>query len=76
MNQKAEAIRIRYLYRSLILRRKINVPFEAALKIIGPDCAYHLYSGLDNTKKPVNFADATLNVKTYEKKAKKTGHPL
>ena len=44
MNRKAEEIRIRYLYRDLILKRKIKLPFKAAVKIIGPDCAYHLYA--------------------------------
>lgn len=44
MNKKAEEIRIRYLYRDLLLRKKIRLPLEGAMKIIGPDCAYHLYS--------------------------------
>jgi hypothetical protein len=39
-----ESVRIRYKYRNLILRKKINMPLQAAKKIIGPDCAYHLYS--------------------------------
>jgi hypothetical protein len=44
MKRKAEEIRIRYLYRNLILRDKLRLPFKTALKTIGPDCAYHLYS--------------------------------
>jgi hypothetical protein len=44
MTNKAEEIRIRYLYRDLVLRKKIRLPLEGALKIVGPDCAYHLYS--------------------------------
>jgi hypothetical protein len=47
MNGKAEEIRIRYLYRDLVLRKKIRLPFEGAVKIVGPDCAYHLYSVSD-----------------------------
>jgi hypothetical protein len=43
-NSKAEEIRLRYLYRDLILRGNTRLPFDAARKIIGPDCAYHLYS--------------------------------
>lgn len=47
MNRKAEEARIRYLYRDLVLRGKIKLPFRAAVKLIGPDCAYHLYSIMD-----------------------------
>jgi hypothetical protein len=43
-NKKAEEMRLRYLYRNLILRKRLRLPLKAALKIIGPDCAYHLYS--------------------------------
>jgi hypothetical protein len=43
MNPEAEKIRIRYKYRRMILRGEIKVPHEAAKKLIGPDCAYHLY---------------------------------
>ena len=50
MNEKAEEIRIRYLYRDLVLRKQVRLPLEAAVKIIGPDCAYHLYSDLSYTK--------------------------
>jgi len=48
MNRKAESIRIRYLYRTLILRQRIRLPLEASLKIVGPDCAYHLYPLADS----------------------------
>ncbi|TNF52033.1 MAG: hypothetical protein JSV71_06030 [Nitrospiraceae bacterium] len=44
MNRKAEEIRIRYLYRNMALRGKISLPLEVSRKLIGPDCAYHLYS--------------------------------
>ncbi|UCG39113.1 MAG: hypothetical protein JSV00_02450 [bacterium] len=43
MKAKAETIRIRYLYRSLVLSGRIRVPLRSARKLIGPDCAYHLY---------------------------------
>ncbi len=36
-------IRLRYLYRDLILRGKAQVSFESARNLIGPDCAFHLY---------------------------------
>ena len=44
MKEKAEEIRVRYLYRNLILKEKIKLPYKAAVKLVGPDCAYHLYS--------------------------------
>jgi hypothetical protein len=47
MNKKSEEIRIRYLYRSLILKGKLRLPLESAKKLIGPDCAYHLYGRAD-----------------------------
>jgi hypothetical protein len=51
MIDTAEELRLRYLYRKLILDGKIALSFESAKKIIGPDCAYHLYSVLDSKKK-------------------------
>jgi len=53
MIDTSEELRLRYLYRRLILNGKITLSFESAKKIIGPDCAYHLYSvqGLKKTKK-------------------------
>jgi len=38
-----EEIRLRYLYRRLILRGQAVVPLEAAKRLVGPDCAFHLY---------------------------------
>jgi hypothetical protein len=40
----SEELRLRYLYRRLILDGKIALSFESAKRMIGPDCAYHLYS--------------------------------
>jgi len=39
-----EEIRIRQRYRTLILQGKLKVSLEAARRMVGPDCAYHLYS--------------------------------
>jgi len=44
-NPKAEIIRLKELYRSLILSGKVKIPHESLKKLIGPDCAYHLYKG-------------------------------
>jgi len=43
MNRNGEEIRVRYLYRNLILKGKVHLSFEAARGLVGPDCAYHLY---------------------------------
>ncbi|MBN2482823.1 MAG: hypothetical protein JXD21_01315 [Candidatus Omnitrophica bacterium] len=45
----SEIIRKRYTYRRLILQGKILLPYKAASCLIGPDCAYHLYSLIDTT---------------------------
>jgi len=43
MKPAAEQIRIRYLYRRMILNGEISVSLSTAKKMVGPDCAYHLY---------------------------------
>ncbi|KPK87679.1 MAG: hypothetical protein AMS27_01720 [Bacteroides sp. SM23_62_1] len=44
MKEEAEEIRVRYKYRKLIQSGKIKLSHRSATLIIGPDCAYHLYS--------------------------------
>ncbi len=51
MTDTSEEIRLRYLYRKLILDGKAALSLESAKKIIGPDCAYHLYSVPDLKRK-------------------------
>jgi hypothetical protein len=48
MINNSEEIRLRYLYRKLILEGKVVLSFEFAKKLIGPDCAFHLYSNIDS----------------------------
>ena len=43
MNDNAELIRKKYLYRRLIMRQKVSLQHKSAARLIGPDCAYHLY---------------------------------
>ena len=43
-DEQAELIRKRYLYRQLILTKKAALRRTSAARLIGPDCAYHLYS--------------------------------
>lgn len=42
-NPHAEDIRLRGLYRRLILEGKIRLRYKSLMGLIGPDCAYHLY---------------------------------
>ena len=44
----AEYLRLKYKYRRLILEGKLVLPHEDAAKLLGPDCAYHLYSVSDS----------------------------
>ncbi len=52
MNRKAKPvedalsaeIRRKYKYRKLVMTQGIKIPARLAMKMVGPDCAYHLYS--------------------------------
>lgn len=44
-----EEIRLRYLYRRLVLTRQARIPLEAAKQLMGPDCAFHLYASTPPT---------------------------
>ena len=46
-NQKAELIRKKYAYRRAVMKGKVKLSVPAAARLIGPDCAYHLYSTFD-----------------------------
>jgi hypothetical protein len=43
MKSRADSIRLKYLYRRMILNGEISVSHSAARRLVGPDCAYHLY---------------------------------
>ncbi|MFI4945432.1 MAG: hypothetical protein ACHP85_19340 [Burkholderiales bacterium] len=43
MSSSLEAQRIRNRYRRLVLLGSLKLPLEAARRLVGPDCAYHLY---------------------------------
>ena len=43
-SDKSELIRKKYKYRRLIMTGKIVLPHKEAAQLLGPDCAYHLYS--------------------------------
>lgn len=50
MNELSENIRKKYLYRRLIMTKKIQLKRKAATGLVGPDCAYHLYSQVPTPK--------------------------
>lgn len=43
-SHQAALMRLKYKYRRLIMEGKLILPHEEAAKLLGPDCAYHLYS--------------------------------
>lgn len=38
-----EAMRVKHLIRKRILHGRARMPLSRAKRLIGPDCAYHLY---------------------------------
>lgn len=40
---QAQILRKKYQYRSLVLQGRAALPREGAVRLVGPDCAYHLY---------------------------------
>jgi hypothetical protein len=42
-HSNAQAARGKYLYRRLVMRGGVKIPTKLAIKLVGPDCAYHLY---------------------------------
>ncbi len=45
---QAEMLRIQHHYKRLVLLGKIELPLAMARKLVGPDCAYHLYGRAAN----------------------------
>jgi hypothetical protein len=43
MSERLETLRILGRYRRMVLLGKARLPFEQARRLVGPDCAYHLY---------------------------------
>lgn len=42
-NSDPDAVRRKYLYRKLVMNQGVKLPSRLAMKLVGPDCAYHLY---------------------------------
>ncbi len=55
----AELTRLRYKYRRLIMEGKLKLPHHEAALLIGPDCAYHLYSVLPSEKAEESAKETT-----------------
>ncbi|MBF0316897.1 MAG: hypothetical protein HQL04_01890 [Nitrospirae bacterium] len=55
--EKGHNIRLKYLYRKMVISGNARIPYAAAVKLVGPDCAYHLYS--------------TVNLKVQEEEKKR-----
>jgi hypothetical protein len=43
VSERLEALRILGRYRRMVLLGRARLPFDAARRLVGPDCAYHLY---------------------------------
>ncbi|HEY7922330.1 MAG: hypothetical protein ACHP85_15275 [Burkholderiales bacterium] len=43
MNERLAALRILSRYRRMVLLGQAKLPLDAARRLVGPDCAYHLY---------------------------------
>jgi hypothetical protein len=43
MSERLDAARILSRYRRLVLLGRARLPLDAARRLVGPDCAYHLY---------------------------------
>jgi hypothetical protein len=41
--EQAQILRKQYQYRRLILSGRTQLPRKSAVRLVGPDCAYHLY---------------------------------
>jgi hypothetical protein len=57
-NSAAEIIRLRHLYRKKIMDGKARIERAAAVKMVGPDCAYHLYPGHQGGMMPLSSSQA------------------
>jgi len=56
-NEAAELARRRYRLRSQVLKGKANLPPSGAARLIGPDCAYHLYRRMSGRPDDQQYRD-------------------
>ena len=43
-DSESDGVRRKYKYRKLVMTQGVKIPARLAMKMVGPDCAYHLYS--------------------------------
>jgi hypothetical protein len=72
-SSKSEDIRLRYLYRRLVMRGKAKVSLASAKQLVGPDCAYHLYAALQKGKIALDGSEADPGKENGKGSAGKTG---
>jgi len=51
LSENAIIIAKKYKYKEMILKRKLKVNISVAKKLVGPDCAYHLYRDFQDDQK-------------------------
>lgn len=39
----ADGVRRKYMYRKMVINGGVKLPARLAMKLVGPDCAFHLY---------------------------------
>lgn len=44
VDSEGDAARRKYMYRRLVMNQGVKLPARLAMKLVGPDCAFHLYS--------------------------------
>lgn len=42
-DELGDEARLKYKYRKLVMMQGVKMPARLAMKMVGPDCAYHLY---------------------------------
>ena len=57
MDDPIQALRLRYAYRKRIVAGDVRLPRSAAVPLVGPDCAYHLYAWENGTAQPAKKAE-------------------
>jgi hypothetical protein len=69
MTMMSEEIRLRYLYRRLVIDGKARLSFEAARRLVGPDCAYHLYAFMKKGEEKASPFPQDRRTKTKKQRA-------
>jgi len=51
LSENASIIAKKYKYKEMILKGRLKVNTSVAKKLVGPDCAYHLYRNFHDDSK-------------------------